>query len=169
MQKEVWVASPYQHIAVVTTASAADQPGVCDANQHANNKERFISNKSFFPASCTSQQLCVQSLKWARGVDCQPTIIVPWSTAGILYGCASSIPRTMPYPLLLLLGKIQSKEMLYGATDMTSSVLTVKIWKLKAQSTTKQFDNLKGFKFNYLNNVWGKGSLAKTEGQLVDP
>ena len=35
--------------------------------------------------------------------------------------------------------------------------------------TTKQFDNLGGFKSGYLFNVWGEGSLAKSEGLLAAP
>ena len=35
--------------------------------------------------------------------------------------------------------------------------------------STKQIDNLGGFKSNYLFNVWGEGSLAKSEGSLAAP
>uniref|UniRef100_M4BGP9 Uncharacterized protein n=1 Tax=Hyaloperonospora arabidopsidis (strain Emoy2) TaxID=559515 RepID=M4BGP9_HYAAE len=39
----------------------------------------------------------------------------------------------------------------------------------KHKAKSKQFDNLGGFKFNYLIYVWGEGSLAKTEGSLAAP
>ena len=42
-------------------------------------------------------------------------------------------------------------------------------WTLFLKCTMKQFDNLGSFKSNYLIYVWGKGSLAKSDGSLAAP